>query len=232
MNIIIEDIAKGCSSKYTYVATFPSMEHAPFTSYRYPVQMDGANVEQILHVLNAMCYHPQVYGYLKAHIPSPFFPDKKVPNRHIPLQPLLNYLAGPSKIHCLEWKEDNIEYSKRTQGLAIKHFSTGYIFPYGNQFTTAFLETFGAEKWEDAYYRKAFTGWDFCHAELDIAACLSPFETWFITSSQYGKLCADLQNICLRLEALLGESFFEWDMPTPKENLLLNIIKQKSAFSF
>ena len=230
MNIIIEDIKKSTCSKGVYVATFTTKEPRLKTFNDYPVETNPADAEKILQILIMMCHHPEVYAYFMEHIPSPFFMNNDKREQYIPLTPLLNYLAGPSKINCLNWKEDLIEYSKSTRGVAVRQFFKGYIFPYDNKFASTFLKHFGMHRWEDTDYRKALTGWDFCHADNNLSNCLSNFTTWFVSAERYEKLCIDLKDICLTLETMLDQTFFKWNEKLQRETNLVHIMKQPSEF--
>lgn len=232
MKIIIEDIKKRTCSNGTYVGTFSTKEYRTKTFNKYPMETNPSDAERMLQILIMMCHHPEVYAYFRQHIPSPFFVQNDLRDQYIPLNPLLNYLAGPSKISCLDWKEDLVEYSKSTRGVAVRRFFKGYIFPYDNKFASTFLNYFGMHRWEDTDYRKTLTGWDFCNADKDLSICLSNFTTWFISSERYDRLCMDLKDICTTLERMLDQTFFKWNDTLQRETNLVHIMKQRSDFRY
>ena len=230
MNLIIEDLKKSTCSKGKYVATFATRQLGQFSFSNYPVQINSADAEKMLQVLMTMYNNPEVQAYFKEHIPSPFFLENVIREHNCPLNPLLNYLAGPSKINFLDWQDDSVEYSKSTSGVAVHQYFKGYIFPYDNKFSFTFLEYFGRGHWNNTDYKKALTGWDFCHADNNISLCLSKFTTWFISAERYEQLCIDLKDICLRLECMLDQTFFKWNDNLRRETNLLHIMKQASIF--
>ena len=230
MNIIIEDLKKSTCSKGKYVATFATRQLGQFSFSNYPVQINSADAEKMLQVLMTMYNNPEVQAYFKEHIPSPFFLENVIREHNCPLNPLLNYLAGPSKINFLDWQEDSVEYSKSTSGVAVHQYFKGYIFPYDHNFSHIFLHYFGRGSWNNIDYKKALTGWDFCNADKDLSLCLSKFTTWFVSAERYDQLCIDLKDICLTLESMLDQTFFTWNDKLQRETNLLHIMKQASEF--
>ena len=230
MNIILEDITKSTCSKGRYVATFATKQLYQFRFSSYPVQVNSTDAEKMLQVLMLLFNNEEVQAYFKEHIPSPFFVENVIREHNSPLNPLLNYLAGPSKINFLDWQEDSVEYSRSNKGIAVHQYFKGYIFPYNNKFASTFLKHFGMHRWEDTDYRKALTGWDFCHADNNLSNCLSNFTTWFVSAERYEKLCIDLKDICLTLETMLDQTFFKWNEKLQRETNLVHIVKQPSEF--
>ena len=211
MNSILEDIKKSTCCKGVFVATFTTNEPGVKTFYPYRVETNAADAEKMLQILIMMCHHPEVYAYFMEHIPSSFFINNAAGKQCAPLSPLLNYLATPVKINCLNRKKDIIEFSNSDHGVAVRQFFKAYIFPYDNKFASTFLEYFGMHRWQDTDYRKALTGLNFCNADNDLATCLTNFTTWFVSAERYDKLCMDLKEICLMLESMLYQTFCKWN---------------------
>lgn len=230
MNIIMEDTVKGISFKETYIGTFSTKQFGTKIAFKYPLEINPFDAEKMLQMLIIMCHHPKVYAYFKEYIPSPFFVNNDEREQYIPLKPLLNYLAGPSKINCLNWNENNVEYYKGKTGIIVRRFSKGYLFPYNNEFSTAFLQYFGMNLWESIAYKKEITEYDFGNAYWNLSTCLSNFTTWFISSDCYDKLCIDLRNICITLEQMLDQNIFKWNDTRKRETNLLYIMTHRLDF--
>jgi hypothetical protein len=219
MNIIITDQEKQLQHECTYVSTFQHASEKTLIRTPFPGSLDPDNAELMLHALHNLCAHPEVFEYIKNSIPSAFLPAR-IKFRQLPVYALLNYLAGPSNIFHLAWQQENIEYNKDRQGLGVGYYRKYFLFPYDSWFSKKFIDAYGTGSWGDLCSRQAIQDWDFMRAENDVGKALHPFNSYFVTSTSYPKLCTDLFHICLSIEQLLDEGLFSWIPGKYKKDLL------------
>lgn len=217
---ILDRSQKYVEYKATYVATFSPASVQPLLACKFPENVDPCDAEKMLHMLHNMCSFPPVFEYIKSRIPSVFLPSR-VKHRGLPVLPFLNYLAGPSNVFFLPWKQgDFFEYCKSFRGLSISYFTTDFIFPYDGCFVKEFIDAYGFGSWEDLGYQEVITDFSFRTAENDVAELLNKMESYFIKESCYKKLCDDLQAVCITIEKKFGEDIFHWSPNGDRLSLL------------
>jgi hypothetical protein len=231
MKIFVENNKSSFIKSFQYVATFPVVEYPELNLGPYPVNVNPNDAEQMLFILNAICYHPQANRYIRSRIPFPFFPDNKVPNRYLPLVPLLQYLGRPSKINSISWSND-ILFVKSPQGLLVKHCNRDFEFPGHVPFADSFIKSFGQIQYDRLEPTEPISDNLFTReANNNVPQILAPFETFFINAQHYVDLCVDLLNICFAIENIMDMSIIKLDDNSEITPFLSSIIDERSSLN-
>jgi hypothetical protein len=222
---IFDRFQKQRQYKVSYVAAFSPGSAQALLPCKFPEKLSPLDAEKMLHMLHNMCSFPPVFKYIKNRIPSAFLPFRLKP-QELPVQALLNYIAGPSNVFYLSWKQGNsIEYCKSFRGIIVSNFTTDFIFPYDSSFAKEFIDAYGLSSWNALYYWEKITDFGFCMAENNVADLLIPMESYFIKAKCYPKLCADLQSVCNSIERNFGEQIFNWSPENNRLPLLSDYLK-------
>lgn len=229
MTIKIENKQNKRSREYAYLASFPLTARQALKTGPYPLTLHPANAEGMLHAINALCYHPQIGRHVRQRIPSPFYPARKVPDRYLPLEPLLNYFAGPYNIRSLDWV-DPVTYTKAGEGLCVSYYDHEFIFPQAASFAQTFIKSYGLLQWDHLNVNEPVTDFLFVNeADNNVAAILTRFETFFIREQAYFALCRSLRELCLDLQILFRTKLFRWDDGVNPAPWLVRVLEEKSV---
>lgn len=208
----------------SYLATFSMCNSEVLMPSKFPERINDRNAEHMLQILNNMCHHPKVLNYIKSRIPTVFMPFI-TSDQHLPVWPLLNYLAGPSNVFRLPYNKDIIQYKKSNDGLSIIHLNKVFQFYKKQPIAKEFIEIYGEVHWDNLLNDQIITNWENDGTYYNIKAYLHPYTSYFITHDKYEKLCDDLKSICMQGEFLFGETFFTWKKDEPMDNVLVNLLK-------
>lgn len=227
MSIVIKDPTGANRSLATYVATFSAREQGALFPIEYPVAINPNNAEQILQVLREMLYLPKVYQYAKVFLHTNFYPQTLESGADVFIQSVLHAIAGAENMHCLNWDFNWIEYIRASDSLVVAKRTNYFYFLVDNPFMEAFIESYGPYQWDDLISSQFLTAREFEElADTDVAEILSPYYTWFINDDGYEKLCLGLYGLCIKLEKVLGKSFFTWNTEVLKEPVWINLLQE------
>ncbi|RYZ25377.1 MAG: hypothetical protein EOO10_18430 [Chitinophagaceae bacterium] len=230
MTIRIQNKQSNEGDEYTYLATFPLRRFPALKTGPYPVTLNPTNAEGMLHAINALCYHPQFGRHVRQGIPSAFYPARTIPGRHLPLEALLGYFAGPYNIRSLDWA-DPATYTKVYDGLCVGFYDNDFLFPEKASFTKNFIRSYGRPQWDHLNSNEPLTDFLFVNeADNNVAAMLAPVETFFIREKAYFALCRSLRELCLDLQILFHSKLFRWDSDLQSTPWLISFLKEKSVF--
>jgi hypothetical protein len=213
-----------------YIATFSTIAKETLVPTKFPETISCNNAEQMLHVLNNMCHHPEVYRYIKSRIPSVFLPQI-IDEGRLAVWSLINYLVRPSRVYKLPWKKDVIKYLKKEDGLTVCYYDTEFSFPFDSRFCRTFIAFFGELSWDLILNKQPITDWEFGFAEYDLSKYLDRFETFFVAAFDYEELCSDLKNICTNVERLFNEKLFNWTESECDTILLVKILEEIDSYN-
>ena len=226
MNIVIDDRLKNSRLKQSYVATFSTENIALKLPYVYPVSVNPTDAEQVIFILESIIVKPEVYAYFVDIIPQSILPSADQYKAKDLIQAFVNVLISPLSIKILNLDFQNLNYIMYRDNFTISTSENNFLFPFDSPFINTFRYSYGDYQWQDLQPSQVITDNEFIEADNFINDALSPYQSWFVASDVYDKLCEDLKSVCLKLELLSGQSFFNWNNTLQTEIKLISIIKE------